>query len=287
MSVSRIDLKVGFSCNNRCRFCVQGEKRHLHPDRTTEACRALIREARVSADEIVFTGGEVTLRRDLFELVAWARELGFRVIQIQTNGRMLGAKGYIERLIEAGATEVSPAIHGPDAARHDALTRAPGSFRQTVRGARAAARAGLPVVINSVITRANYRHLPEMARLFVALGARQFQFAFVHALGAAASNFDAVVPRLSEVSPHARLGLQVGLDAGVRCMTEAIPPPLLPAGLHPLRRGVDHPPDPDLRRGSGDRGLHRLPADRGQVQGPSLPAVSTRGALRGALAGVP
>ncbi len=219
----RIDIKSGFSCNNRCRFCVQGDKRFQHPDRSTEEVKALLAEGRVDADELVFTGGEVTIRKDLPELVAHARELGYRVIQIQTNGRMLSHMPAVEALVQAGATEFSPAIHGPNADIHDRLTRAPGSFRQTVKGVRNIKRLDMPVIINSVITQDNYLLLPEMAELFVALGVDQFQLAFVHALGSAAADFDQVVPRLSDIRPHVHRALDIGVRAGVRCMTEAIP----------------------------------------------------------------
>jgi MoaA/NifB/PqqE/SkfB family radical SAM enzyme len=219
----RIDVKAGFSCNNRCRFCVQGDKRFQHPDRSTEEVKALLAEGRKDADELVFTGGEVTIRPDMAELVAHARELGYRVIQIQTNGRMLSYLPFVKQLVAAGATEFSPALHGPNAAIHDALTRAPHSFRQTVKGVRNVKELGKPVIINSVITRANYQHLPEMAELFVALGVDQFQLAFVHALGSAGADFDQVVPRLSEVRPFVHRALAIGVRAGVRCMTEAIP----------------------------------------------------------------
>jgi len=223
VTVTRLDLKVGFGCNNLCRFCVQGDKRARYPSKSTDELMALLEAGRAQVDEVVFTGGEVTLRVDLPELVEHARGLGYRVIQLQTNGRMLSVPRYLDQMIDAGVTEVSPAIHGADAATHDALTGRRGSWRQSVKGARDAARRGLPVLINSVITRQNVRQLPDMARLFVALGARQFQLAFVHALGSAAMNFEEIVPRLPEASRQARLALAVGRRAGVRCMTEAIP----------------------------------------------------------------
>lgn len=224
----RIDLKTGFQCNNRCEFCVQGEKRNEYPNKTTEVLKKIIDEEREHADEIVFTGGEVTIRKDLPELVAHARDAGFQLIQIQTNGRMLAAEKILDRLIAAGATEFSPAIHGPNARIHDELTRAPDSFRQTVKGVVNVRKRGLPVLINSVITQANYRYLPEMARLFLRLGVSQYQFAFVHALGTAGENFETIVPRLSDAQPYVLAALEIGRLAGIPCMTEAIPLCFLP-----------------------------------------------------------
>ena len=133
MTDRRLDLKIGFACNNRCRFCVQGDKRHevAEPDRET-----LERELHTGldhADGVVFTGGEPTLRKDLPQLVALAHELGYSPIQIQTNGRTLASRRYCKELVDAGATEFSPALHGHHPALHDWLTRAPGSFFQTTR----------------------------------------------------------------------------------------------------------------------------------------------------------
>ena len=221
--VSRIDLKVGFRCNNHCRFCVQGDKRDRLPDKTTaEVCATLV-EARSWADEVVFTGGEATVRADLPELIEHARDLGYRLIQLQTNGRTLGNPRAVTRLVEAGVTEFSPALHGPGPAVHDHLTGSEGSFRQTVRGIRNVKRLGLPILLNSVVTRANTPHLPAMAALCVALEVDQFQLAFVHALGTAAVNFEEIVPRLGRVAPLLQQALSIGQRAGVRVMTEAVP----------------------------------------------------------------
>jgi cyclic pyranopterin phosphate synthase len=226
--VRRIDVKTGFQCNNRCWFCVQGDKRFQFGDKSTAEIKALLAEGRRDADEVVFTGGEVTIRKDLPELVRYARNRGFRVIQIQTNGRMLSHRPFVEELVDAGVTEFGPALHGHTEKLHDGLTRAPGSFRQTVKGVRNVTNLGLPVVMNSVITKANFRALPELAKLFVALEVSQYQFAFVHPLGTAADNFEQIVPRLSEIQPYVLRGLDIGVQAGVRCMTEAVPLCFLP-----------------------------------------------------------
>ncbi len=226
--VNRIDLKVGFSCNNRCRFCVQGDKRDRYPDKDTETLFEALEAGREHAEEVVFTGGEATVRKDLPQLVAHAKKIGFKVIQLQTNGRMLSSKRAVDQLVDAGVTEFSPALHGPTAEIHDTLTGAPGAFKQTVRGIRNVKDRGLPVLTNSVITRANYKVLDDLAALFVALKVNQFQFAFVHALGTAEENFDEIVPRLSHVRPHVLKALSRARRAGIPAFTEGIPLCFLP-----------------------------------------------------------
>jgi len=224
----RVDLKLGFSCNNRCRFCVQGDKRHRLADLDTAELKKRLDDARTHVNSIVFTGGEVTLRPDLVELVAYARGLGFGAIQIQTNGRMFAYRKNCEELIAAGANEFSPALHGHTAELHDYLTRAKGSFAQTSRGIRNLKQLGQPVITNSVITRSNYRHLPALARLLLRLDVDQYQFAFVHPLGTALEQFHSVVPRLTLAARYVAEGLDLGIRAGRIVMTEAIPACFLP-----------------------------------------------------------
>jgi MoaA/NifB/PqqE/SkfB family radical SAM enzyme len=219
----RIDLKVGFACNNRCHFCVQGDKRSKWGAKPADELKRVLERGRPGFDGVVFTGGEPTMRADLPDLVALARDLGYRTIQIQTNGRMFAHRGYAKLLIERGANEFSPAVHGHVSALHDYLTAAPGSFDQTVAGIRNLKALGQSVITNTVVTKPNFRNLPDIARLLVSLGVDQIQFAFVHPVGTAQIEFAAVVPRMELLAPFLKRGLQVGKSAGVRVMTEAVP----------------------------------------------------------------
>lgn len=219
----RVDVKVGFSCNNRCLFCVQGRKRYEIGDFTTREVKEKLKESRRFADSIVFTGGESTIRKDFLELVAYAKELGFKIIQIQTNGRMFAYKRFCEEAIKAGANEFSPALHGHTPQLHDYLTRSRGSFEQTTTAIKNLKSLGQYVLTNSVITKSNYRHLKELAELLVNLGVDQFQFAFVHPVGTAMEYFDRIVPRMKMIEPYVKRGLDVGIKSGKIVMTEAIP----------------------------------------------------------------
>jgi len=224
MKSFRIDLKVGFSCNNYCRFCVQGDKRSRFAPPSTDKLKHEIKKGKEIADGIVFTGGEPTLRKDLFHLIEYARELGYKTIQIQTNGRMFASKKYCLDAISAGATEFSPALHGHKSELHDYLTRAPGSFKQTCRGIINLKSLGQRVITNSVITKSNFRHLSQIALLLIAMEVDQFQFAFVHPVGRAGENFPSIVPRMEMISPYVKEALGIGKLYGKPVFTEAIPP---------------------------------------------------------------
>lgn len=219
----RLDLKVGFACNNLCTFCVQGDKRERIEPRSAEEMKGILRDERRHTDEVVFTGGEPTVHKDLLHVVAYARALGYRVIQLQTNGRRLSHEPYLDAAIRAGVTQISPSLHGSTAEIHECQTRAPGSYRQTVQGIEAARRRGAMVITNSVVTQQNMTDLPALARLLVSLDVQQIQFAYVHPEGTALRQFGSVVPRFPLARPYLHEALDIVAAAGIRAFAEAVP----------------------------------------------------------------
>jgi len=219
----RLDLKVGFKCNNNCIFCAQAHRRYLG-DQTTEKLKQDLQDAyEKGIREVVFTGGEPTIRKDIFELVKFARDLGYELIQIQTNGRMLSYKEICKKLISSGVTEFSPAIHGHNAEIHETQTRSPGSFKQAIQGVKNLKELNQYILGNSVITKLNFKYLPELAQLWIKLGVDQFQLAFVHPVGNAQKYFDRIVPKKSLVAPFVHKAIDIAERYGMRMMIEAFP----------------------------------------------------------------
>ena len=221
--MEKVDLKIGFHCNNHCRHCVQGDKREKFGNKSLEKITQEIKMASKVSKELVITGGEPTLHKDFLEIVRLARQSGFELVNLQTNGRMLYYKEFCTEIIKAGVNSFTVALAGHCDKLHDFITTSRGSFVQTVEAVRNLKSLGQYVAINSVVSKLNYRYLPQMARFFVMLGVDQYQFAFVHPLGNAWCNFYSVVPRMSLIEPYVKAGLGIGIKAGKHVMAEAIP----------------------------------------------------------------
>ncbi len=219
----KLDLKVGFRCNNHCTFCVQGDKRDHTADLTTDEVKERLEKARSQCDRLVLTGGEATIRDDIPEIAKHARSLGYHTIQLQTNGRRLAYRNYCETLIAAGVNRFNPSIHGHIASLHDKLTGSRGAFDQAIRGIQNLVALRQIVLTQTVIVRDNVPHLPEIAQLLVQLGVVQVQFAFVHAIGTAAATWDETVPRYRDVAPQVAIAVDRVRAARRTAVTEAIP----------------------------------------------------------------
>ncbi len=219
----KLDLKVGFRCNNRCSFCVQGDKRESVDDLTTSEVLDRLAAARAQCDRVVLTGGEATIRSDIEEIAAHARGLGYKVIQLQTNGRRLAYRNYCQALVSAGVNRFNPSVHGHIAALHDNLTGCRGSFDQCIQGIKHLVSMGQVVLTQTVIVRDNAAHLPDIANLLLRLGVQQIQFAFVHAIGTAERTWAQTVPRYQEVAPLLATAVH-RIQANQRvAVTEAMP----------------------------------------------------------------
>ncbi|MDD3032342.1 MAG: radical SAM protein [Bacilli bacterium] len=221
-----LDIKTGFQCNNQCQFCIQGDKRNFKKTKSTEEIKQILKQNCDNFGKLVFTGGEVTIREDILEIVKYAKDLGYKIIQIQTNGRMFSYFDFCKKLIDAGVTEFGLSIHGSTPEIHDGLTRAVGSFEQTLQGILNLKKLQQPVLINSVVTRINYKDAPNIARILSDIGVKSYQFAFMHINSIILNNdetIEKIVPRYKEIKPFVEEGLQIGIDANVKSRVETIP----------------------------------------------------------------
>lgn len=227
MLEKRLDLKLGFTCNNNCIFCAQAHKKHL-ASRTFEKIKEILKTNSKDFQGVVFTGGEPTIRQDFLELVKYAASLGYSLIQIQSNGRKFSDFSFCKKTIDAGANCFSLSIHGHTPKMHDSLVNSKGSFEQTKQGIKNLIELGQIVATNTVITKQNYNSLPEIAELLTKLYPTQSQFAFVHPTGNALKYYDEVVPKMAEIIPYLKKAVKILEEAGIEPRIEAVPFCLVP-----------------------------------------------------------
>jgi len=220
----RADVKVWFACNNHCTFCVQWDKRYKFKPREIEEIKEILRKEYLDgAKYVVFTWWEPTVHKDLTKVVAYAKELWFMQIQIQSNGTNFDKIDYVKELIDAGVTEFSPSIHGFNKETHDKQVATPWAWNRVIKWLINLRKLWQIVVINSVVTKDNYKEIPELAALLLKLKVTQFQFAFVHILWSADKNKENVVPKKSDALPYIHKALDLAKANNIPAYTEAIP----------------------------------------------------------------
>jgi radical SAM protein with 4Fe4S-binding SPASM domain len=150
-------------CGSRC----GSELRHPQKDEMTGAEVLQVIDEIATAGRVPsvsFTGGECTLRPELPEFIARAREREMRV-NIITNGVACSSADYVKQLTDAGLTSAQVSLSGPSAEIHDRLAQKPGAFEKAVQGIKNLRDAGLHVHTNTTICRENADHLCDIVDL--------------------------------------------------------------------------------------------------------------------------
>jgi cyclic pyranopterin phosphate synthase len=207
------EIKTGFPCNNSCKFCPYNWKTKRNSNKSIQQIKKELKEARWNFNGVIFSGGEPPIREDIFELVSWAKKLGFRRIGIKSNGRMFAYKGFCQKIINSGANSFIISLHGHLKKLHDWLTSSPGSFEQTIQGIRNLKLLNQKVFSETVITKPNYRHLPQIAEFLIKLKVDHLQFKFPQPTGKALENSDSIMPKIPLVKPYLKEVLKIGKKA--------------------------------------------------------------------------
>ncbi len=151
-----------------CRACAQPVRSALELS-TDEAKRLIDEVAALEAPVFVLTGGDPLKRPDIFELVEYASTHGVR-ISLTPSATPLLTQQAILKLKQCGLARLAISLDGPTAEVHDAFRRVPGSYEWTLQAVRWAREIGLPVQINTTITRRNLQHLDSIIELLEQLG---------------------------------------------------------------------------------------------------------------------
>jgi len=159
------EIALTYRCQNRCTFCYASspERGRDVPEMTTDEVKVIIDRIfdEAHCPTVSFTGGEPTLRRDLPDLIAYAKGKGMRVNLI-TNGLRCADADYVMRLAEAGLDSAQVSLEAGSAEIHDAIVQHPGAFERSSQAVHVLREAGIHTHTNTTICGRNRNHLLEL-----------------------------------------------------------------------------------------------------------------------------
>ncbi|MBI3315979.1 MAG: TIGR04053 family radical SAM/SPASM domain-containing protein [Candidatus Omnitrophica bacterium] len=158
------------ACALKCVHCrAEALDRRSPEELSTEQALALLREIRLFGKPlVVLTGGDPMRRPDILEIVEYGTRQGLRMaVTPSATAEMTPDK--IRRLKEKGLARLAVSLDGSTAGIHDAFRRVPGSFGWTLDIIRWANEIGLPVQINTTVTKYNLEDLDALCSLLESL----------------------------------------------------------------------------------------------------------------------
>ena len=152
LMVSAMTKEGNWHCNQKCVHCYAAgqplsDERELSTEdwkKVLDICR------RVGIPQVTFTGGEPTMREDLFDLIKYAR---WFISRLNTNGIRLTPE-YCRQLREAELDSVQITFYSADPEVHNRLVGA-ARYEETLAGIKNALEQGLSVSINTPLCTLN------------------------------------------------------------------------------------------------------------------------------------
>jgi radical SAM protein len=175
-----IAWEVTRACAFACVHCRADAQHQRDPfELTTDEGRRLLERFREFGQPIVvFTGGDPMMRRDLYDLIGYATDLGLRC-SLTPTATALPTVERLRQAMTAGVRRIALSLDAPPPVVHDAFRQVPGSWERTMRILRNAQSIGLSAQINTTVTRHNVDLLPDMVKFVAEVGAVQWSVFFL------------------------------------------------------------------------------------------------------------
>src|SRR6266700_8058217 len=158
------------ACDLKCSHCRANAqpKRHALELSTAEAFHLIDQIAEMRVPLFVLTGGDPLKRPDLMPIVQHACRRGVRTSLTPSTTPLL-VRDSIFELKQSGLMRLALSLDGSSAELHDTFRGVPGSYQRTLDAVGWCHEAGLPVQINTTVSRRNLADLDNMIELLISL----------------------------------------------------------------------------------------------------------------------
>jgi len=194
-SIAIIQLQYNYMCNMVCEHCSIEAYQHNAAGKRSLTPKDVAKLAQ-QADELglarfVISGGEPTTFPDLDEVVAAINPEKF-YINCDSNGYLLAEKA--EHMKEIGIDRIQLSIDSLNAEEHDEFRRKPGAWKRAMEGIDECQRIGLPLYIQTVVTKQRLysEEFIQFLKYFNGRGLKVF-ISFAKPVGAYAGHFESMV----------------------------------------------------------------------------------------------
>jgi radical SAM protein len=159
------------ACDLKCKHCRANSRTQRHPLElsTAEAFHLIDQIAAMHVPLFVLTGGDPLKRPDIMPIVQYACRQGVRTSLTPSTTPLL-TRDAIFKLKQSGLMRLALSLDGSSAELHDGFRGVSGSYKRTLDAVGWCHEAGLPVQINTTVSRHNVADLDPMIELLSSLG---------------------------------------------------------------------------------------------------------------------
>jgi radical SAM protein with 4Fe4S-binding SPASM domain len=170
-----------YQCNLRCKHCYEdagsGKRTELSTEEAKQVLDKLSKIAGIGLPALSFSGGEPFIRRDFFEVAAYAKKrIGY--VSIASNGTLI-TKDNAKKIKDVGIDYVEISVDGASPTLHDEFRGIPGAFERAMEGVRNCVEEGIDTCVATTLHRDNLSELNKLIELSKSLGVRFMHFNYI------------------------------------------------------------------------------------------------------------
>jgi len=148
-----VTIELLTTCNWKCKHCYIPH--HDNYGLEFEVLKNMLYDLRkLGTYRIIFTGGEVFLRNDIFDILKLARDLYFEVA-IYSNASLLNEEK-IKRLSDLNIAEFSTTVFSMHDEIHDNIVQRKGALKNTINNILMMKNYDIPVIVKTPIMKENF-----------------------------------------------------------------------------------------------------------------------------------
>jgi Fe-coproporphyrin III synthase len=163
------------TCNLKCVHCYSDSEAKSYEGElnTYEAKKVIDDLAEYKIPALLFSGGEPLVRKDLFELVEYAKSKGLRTV-LSSNGTLINEET-ARKIKQVGFSYVGISIDGIQE-KHDFFRGVKGAFEKAINGIRFLKQYNQKVGLRLTLTKYNIEDLPAIFDLILSEGINRVCF---------------------------------------------------------------------------------------------------------------
>ncbi|GAB0175095.1 MAG: putative heme d1 biosynthesis radical SAM protein NirJ2 [Candidatus Altimarinota bacterium] len=214
-------LQLHRICDQECVFCAQPSNGSVLDFKAIKKqIDAFVQDG---YSKVIFSGGEPSLNKDFFEVIAYGKSLGIEMT-ILSNGHRFSEYDFAKKSVESGLLQYHISLHSHISDIHDALVKKPGSLKRCFQALHHLLSLSAHITINITINAYNVSYFDRLIKAILK------EFPSIH--GFIINNLEtsqiprehySVIAKLSEIKKTIPNTLQILENSGKKFRIERVP----------------------------------------------------------------
>jgi len=174
-----LEISLGHNCNARCVFCYSALAKDKMNMSTKKVKSVLEYYKKKGYKSVSFTGGEPTIRKDIFSLISYAKKIGYGKVELKTNLFMLSYPPFVKKLERHCLDSISFSVFGFGNEIYSKITGVDKSYSYLIKALKNLGHSNFSLTANILVSKYSYKDLSRIVNLLLHYKIKSFYFWYI------------------------------------------------------------------------------------------------------------